>query len=85
MKNVKHMLFLLPGVFLFSKCLALLYPQLKCHFIKVVLSDFLFKVTSPLRASAHPRGVLGQTGKKQSFLKTVYLHCEKMILIPQLT
>ena len=47
MKNVKHMIFLLPGVFLFSKCLALLYPQLKCHFIKVVLSDFLFKVTSP--------------------------------------
>ena len=46
---------------------------------------FFSKSPPLLRASAHPCGVLGQTGKKQSFLKTVYLHCEKMILIPQFT
>ena len=46
---------------------------------------FFSKSPPLLRASAHPRGVFGQIGKKMSFLKTVYLHCEKMILIHQFT
>ena len=68
MKNVKHMLFLLRGVFLFSKCLALLYPQLKCHFIKVVLSDFLFKVTSPFEGLGSPTWCLRPNWQKAVLL-----------------
>lgn len=81
MNNVKHMLSSFLECSYSPKWLALVCPQFKCHFIKVVLS----KSPSLLRASASPHGVFGQIGRKQSSFETFYLNCEKMILIYQFT